>query len=65
MNEPVKKQKLGLAGVLTLVVLGGFLAASIAYAIYAWLALSGVAISAAGWFFLVCGVVVTFCSAPA
>lgn len=60
MNEPAKKQKLGFAGILTLVVLGGFLTMSIAYAIYAWLALPGVAMSGTGWFFLVCGIVVTF-----
>ncbi|MGA7711688.1 MAG: hypothetical protein WCA81_07290 [Rhizomicrobium sp.] len=60
MDEPAKKQKLGFAGILTLVVLGGFLAVSIAYAIHAWLALSGVAISSTGWFFLICGVVLTF-----
>jgi amino acid transporter len=60
MDEPGKKQKLGVAGWIALIVLGSFLAVSIWYAAHAWMALSGVAMSGAGWFFLICGIVVTF-----
>jgi len=59
MAEPAKKQKIGIAGWIALIVLGAFLAVSIWYAAHAWLALSGVAMSPMGWFFLICGIVVT------
>lgn len=43
---------LGPAGWLAIVVLAGFLLAGIYYAVYAWNALAGTAIPAAGWIFL-------------
>ena len=59
MEQPAKKQKIGIAGWIALIVLGALLAVSIWYAAHAWLALSGVAMSPMGWFFLICGIVVT------
>ena len=59
MARPEKNTPLGIAGGVALVVLGGFLAASIWYAIHAWMALSGVAMSPMGWFFLAFGIVFT------
>ena len=61
MNETGdrKKSPLGAAGWIALIVLAGFLAAAIWYAIHGWLALSGVAISGLGWLFLTLGIVAT------
>jgi hypothetical protein len=59
MSEPEKNRKLGPAGWIALVVLAGFLAGSLWYAIHAWTALAGVAMSPAGWFFLILGTLVT------
>ncbi len=59
MDEPPKNSPLGTAGWIALVVLLGFLAAAVWYAVHAWLALSGVAMSGAGWLFLTLGAVVT------
>ncbi len=56
-NKP--RQRLGVAGWVALAVLAGFLAAALAYAADAWNALSGVALSPAGWLFLVLGVLFT------
>lgn len=53
------KSRLGLSGWLAVVVLAAFLAAALWYAVHAWLALSGVAMSGRGWLFLALGVVVT------
>ena len=54
-----KNSPLGIAGWITLVVLAGFLAVAVLYAIHAWMALSGVAMSGAGWLFLILGAVFT------
>ena len=51
--------KIGTWGWFGIVVLIGFLIASVAYAIHAWDALDGVGISTTGWAFLVLGVVFT------
>jgi hypothetical protein len=56
-NKP--KLHLGVGGWITLAVLAGFLAAALAYAADAWKDLSGVALSEAGWIFLILGIVVT------
>lgn len=58
-NTEVSERKLGPWGWFAIVVLIGFLAAAIAYAIHAWNALSDVGISPLGWLFLVFGVVFT------
>ena len=52
-------RKLGPGGWLAIVVLLGFLAAAIVYAVHAWNAMSGVAVSPLGWLFMVLGVVLT------
>jgi uncharacterized membrane protein YhhN len=56
-NKP--KLRLGLGGWITLAVLAGFLVAAVVYATDAWRDLSGVAMSPAGWIFLILGVVIT------
>jgi hypothetical protein len=50
---------LGAAGLIALVVMAGFLAAAIAYAIHSWDAMSGTSISIAGWIFMGLGIVFT------
>ena len=60
MNAPEKDNGMTVAGWIALAVLGIFLGVAVWYAAHAWLALSGVAMSPAGWFFLGCGIVVTF-----
>lgn len=52
--------RLGTPGWIAIIVLFGFLACAIIYAVHAWGLLAGVGISATGWVFLVLGVVVTF-----
>jgi hypothetical protein len=59
MTERQTGNRLGVAGWITLAVLAGFLAVAIFFAVHAWVALAGVAMSGAGWFFLVCGIVFT------
>ena len=64
MHGPVMKisadnSKLGAGGWFAIVVLVGFLIAAAAYAIRAWTALDGVAISTAGWIFMFLGVLFT------
>jgi len=51
--------RLGLGGWLTLVVLGGLLAAAIWFAVHSWNALEGIDISTTGWVFIVIGVLLT------
>lgn len=51
---------LGPAGWITLVVLLGFLAWAVWYALHAWGSVGDVGISPIGWLFLVLGVVFTF-----
>lgn len=46
-------------GWFAIAVLLAFLAAAVAYALYAWNALGTVAIPATGWLFLILGIVVT------
>jgi amino acid transporter len=59
MNEPNRNRKLGPAGWIALIVLAGLLAVSAWYAIHAWTALSGVAMSPLGWLFLILGALFT------
>ena len=59
MKDNPKSSPLGIAGWIALVVLAGFLAAAVLYAIHAWMALSGVAMSGMGWLFLILGAVFT------
>lgn len=59
MTEGKKDNRLGVAGWIAIVVLAAFLVVSLVYAIHAWTALSGVAMSGMGWLFLGLGVVVT------
>ena len=61
MNEVPESSnnRLGVAGWIAIVVLLGFLAAAIAYAVHAWTAMSGVSISPLGWLFMALGVFFT------
>ena len=59
MNKPERNRKLGPAGWVALVVLAGLLVGSVWYAIHAWTALSGVAMSPLGWLFLILGALFT------
>jgi hypothetical protein len=61
MNEVPESSnnRLGVAGWIAIVVLLGFLAAAIAYAVHAWNAMSGVSISPLGWLFMALGVFFT------
>ena len=52
-------RKLGPGGWFAIVVLLGFLAAAIYYAVHAWNAMSGVGISPPGWLFMAMGVIFT------
>jgi hypothetical protein len=52
-------RKLGPGGWFAIVVLLGFLAAAIYYAVHAWNAMSGVGISPLGWLFMAMGVIFT------
>ena len=59
VKSPKKDTALGVAGWIALVVLAGFLAVAAWYAVYAWTAMAGVAMSPAGWLFLILGALVT------
>ena len=61
MNEVPESSnnRLGVAGWIAIVVLLGFLAAAIAYAVHARTAMSGVSISPLGWLFMALGVFFT------
>jgi hypothetical protein len=62
MNDAPEKQSssIGPAGWVVVIVLGGFLAWAIWYAMHTWSKMAGVGISTAGWVFMVLGIVVTF-----
>ena len=51
--------RLGPAGWIAIAVLLFFLGWAAWYAVHTWNALSGVAMSPLGWFFMICGIVVT------
>ncbi len=53
------KPPLSAAGWIALVILLGFLLASLWYAAQVWTAMAGVQMSGWGWFFLIAGIVVT------
>jgi hypothetical protein len=59
MTDDTPSRKLGPGGWFAIVVLLGFLAAAIIYAVRAWNAMSGVAISPLGWLFMGMGVFFT------
>lgn len=59
MTDDTPSRKLGPAGWFAIVVLLGFLAAAIIYAVHAWNAMSGVSISPLGWLFMGMGVFFT------
>lgn len=59
MENNKEKQRLGTSGWITIIVLAGLLVAAVVYAANAWTALNGTAMSGAGWFFLVLGVIFT------
>ena len=59
MTERSENRPLGVAGWIALIVLVAFLVVAVWYAVHAWLALTGVAMSGMGWFFLVCGIIFT------
>jgi hypothetical protein len=58
-QSPQESRPLGPAGWIAIVVLGGFLAAGIYYAIYTWDELAGTSIPTIGWVFLGLGVFFT------
>jgi TRAP-type C4-dicarboxylate transport system permease small subunit len=61
MNDSNKTppRKLGFGGWLAIIVLLGFLAAAIVYAVQAWNAMSGVQVSPLGWLFMAMGIFFT------
>jgi TRAP-type C4-dicarboxylate transport system permease small subunit len=61
MNEVPESSnnRVGVAGWIAIIVLLGFLAGAIAYAVHAWTAMSGVDISPLGWLFMALGVFFT------
>jgi len=59
-SNDTKSSRLGAAGWIAIVVMAGLLAWATWYAFHVWNALAGVGVSAAGWAFIVLGVVVTF-----
>ena len=59
-TPPEPSTPLGRAGWIAIIVLGAFLAWAGWYAVHAWMRLSGVGISTAGWVFMGLGIVVTF-----
>jgi len=58
-QSPQESPPLGPAGWVAIVVLLGFLAGGIYYAVHTWNALAGTAIPAIGWVFLILGVALT------
>jgi hypothetical protein len=58
-SEDETSGSLGVGGWIALVVLVGFLAGAIAYAVHTWNELAGVSIPAMGWVFMVLGAVLT------
>jgi hypothetical protein len=65
MSNPEKpasdptRGRLSPAGVVAIVVMVGFLIASLLYAVHSWNSLSGVSMPVMGWVFMIMGVVVT------
>lgn len=59
MNEIPSTRRLGPWGWTAVIVLAGFLAAAIAYAIYGWNSVGEVGIPPMGWAFLIAGIVIT------
>lgn len=58
-QPPQESRPLGPAGWIAIVVLAGFLAAGLYYAVHAWNALAGTPIPTIGWVFLILGAVLT------
>jgi hypothetical protein len=60
MEEQIPpKHPVGIAGWIAMIVLGGLLVASIAYAVHAWTQMAGASISRFGWIMLGLGVFFT------
>ena len=61
MSDPsdTTSKRLGPGGWFAIIVLLGFLIGAIAYALHAWNAMSGVAVSPLGWLFMCLGVFFT------
>lgn len=59
MTDDTPSRNLGPGGWFAIIVLLGFLAAAIFYAVHAWTTMSGVAISPLGWLFMALGVIFT------
>jgi hypothetical protein len=59
LDERPGARGLGPWGWTAVIVLAGFLAAAIAYAVYGWNRLGDVGIPAMGWVFLIAGIVFT------
>lgn len=59
MNNNSQDKHLSRSGWIAVIVLTVFLAAALIYAVNAWVSLGAVAMSGAGWVFLILGVVVT------
>jgi hypothetical protein len=58
-NSETPSRPLGVAGWIAIIVLAGFLIASVVYAIHAWGMLGGTEVSPLGWTFLILGAVFT------
>jgi hypothetical protein len=58
-EQPPQKQPIGIAGWIAIVVLAGFLVASVAYAVHAWTRMEDTTISGFGWVMLGLGVFFT------
>jgi hypothetical protein len=58
-SNKTPSRKLGFGGWLAIIVLLGFLAAAIVYAVQAWNAMSGVQVSPLGWLFMAMGIFFT------
>ena len=58
-QSPQESGSVGVAGWLAIIVLAGFLAAGILYAMHAWNALPGTTIPPLGWVYLTLGVIFT------
>jgi hypothetical protein len=58
-SSATAQRRLGPWGWFAIVVLVGFLAAAIAYAVHGWAKLGNVGIPLTGWLFLIAGIIVT------
>ena len=59
-QSPQESQSLGTGGWIAIIVLAGFLAGGVYYAVYTWNAMAGTTMPPLGWVFMAMGAVVTF-----